>query len=529
MEPTASAAAASEPAPKFSVLDTRALEAALAEAGVKAVPHAENIQRHLVLTAAASPDVDPDTLDWAAVPNLPKRAVALLRDRAALATEVAETTHSADGNTTKLLVRLRRSGALIETVVMHYDRLNTHVDPSQEPGPVATILNEDDDEASGSAPATPTTVTAPKQTKRNLKPRTAVCISSQVGCKMACSFCATGTMGFKAHLTPAEIAEQVFHANRVRKVNSVICMGMGEGFDNYDNLVAAIRCMTNRRLFGLGESSICVSTVGVVSKMRQITVDLPNVKLALSLHAPNQRLRNEIVPSAKVYPLDRLMDAVDEYLTRQKRIMIEYILIRNINVAPETAHELGELLKDRSVILNLIPYNPTDTGKRYEAPTPEEIDEFDRILRVEYKVRTTVRRTMGQDIDGACGQLVVNALRNEIDKPDDGCGSSTSPAAGQDMEDLLAAGKSVAAGAAVKRGRVTRRIIEVEPETTAEEEVAAADPTPAAADEESPREPASGSSSGEPSPTDWIPTALIALGGVLVARLAWKLVTRRRR
>ncbi|KAI9221622.1 hypothetical protein BC828DRAFT_380511 [Blastocladiella britannica] len=484
------------------VFDMAALETALANEGIKAHKHSENVLRHLVTAhghpAAGPISADLHEVDWSLVPNLPKKAVTLLRERAALATNVAEVSTSSDSNTSKLLVRIRRSGTLVETVIMHYDRRDTH-DPLQEPGPVATVLGAADDENDDTvsiASASTAAAAAASAARRNLKPRTAVCISSQVGCKMACTFCATGTMGFKAHLSPAEIAEQIFHANRVRKVNSVIAMGMGEPFDNYDNVVAAIHVMTNRRVFALGEGSICVSTVGVVPKIKQFMIDCPGVKLALSLHAPNQELRNTIVPSAKVYRLDMLLDAVDQYLTLNKRIMIEYILIRNINISPALAHELGELLKDRSVILNLIPYNPTDTGETFEAPLPEEVEEFNRILVTDYSVRTTVRRTMGQDIDGACGQLVVKATRANKSG---------------DLEDLAGndavLSSSISGEPAAKRGRVIRR--------NAATSDASADrdrsPSPEAAD-------------------PWrslLPRFAAGVAGVLVARLVWKVMLRR--
>ncbi|ORZ39846.1 hypothetical protein BCR44DRAFT_1536119 [Catenaria anguillulae PL171] len=531
-----------------------ALTAFLVSHNLKPHPHANAIQRHLVLFATANPHIPhPDTaIDWTQVPDLPKRAAALLTVHARLATEVANTSTSADGNTTKLLVRILQSGSLVETVVMHYDRKDTHQVLASEPGAVATAL--------GAADAADDLLhlnAAQQRGKRNLKPRTAVCISSQVGCKMACTFCATGTMGFKAHLSPAEIAEQVLWANRIRPISSVIAMGMGEPFDNYGNLVAAINVMTNRRVFALGEGNICVSTVGVVPKIKQFMVDCPGVKLALSLHAPNQELRNTIVPSARTFKLDTLMDAVDQYLTRNKRIMIEYILIRNVNCSIPLAHQLGTLLQSRSVILNLIPYNPTDVGEQYEAPTPQDVDDFERILVQEYKVRTTVRRTMGQDIDGACGQLVVKATR-----------SASAVGAGKcsnDVEDLVDAKPKIGGGCkgggkccstktedekekepcvngdqccsvktgsseAKQRARVVKRGT---PKTAASVAVdASAEPLVETDESQAAVDPKTTSKS----PADkneqddkWlVPMALAALAGVLVGRVLWKGLVRSR-
>ncbi|KAJ1511475.1 hypothetical protein HMI55_006579 [Coelomomyces lativittatus] len=222
---------------------------------------------------------------------------------------------------------------------------------------------------------------------------------------MACSFCATGTMGFMAQLSSVDILEQWVHANHVRKCTNLVFMGMGEPFDNYLALCTAIHQL--HHVFQLGPKHICVSTVGVVPKMIQFTIDCPGVHLALSLHAPTQACREKLVPTAKNYPIDKLMLAVDQYLKLHDRIMIEYILIRDLNATSVCAHQLGHLLSERSVILNLIPYNPTLANDQYHAPTSEEILAFETILRETYNIRTTVRRTMGQDIDGACGQLVL--------------------------------------------------------------------------------------------------------------------------
>eukprot|EP01114_Cavostelium_apophysatum_P005325 TRINITY_DN1615_c2_g1_i2.p1 TRINITY_DN1615_c2_g1~~TRINITY_DN1615_c2_g1_i2.p1 ORF type:complete len:454 (-),score=87.63 TRINITY_DN1615_c2_g1_i2:2-1363(-) len=301
------------------------------------------------------------------VPNLPKSLQRLLKDRfKPLTTTIEEASTSADQATTKLLVRLQ-DGSLVETVIIRYDRKNS----------------------------------------RSLKARTTVCISSKAGCKMGCTFCATGTMGFSGHLTTGEIVEQLVHANQYEKIRNVVFMGMGEPLDNYDNVVMACKAMIDRRRFGLAAHRISVSTVGVVPRMKQMLKDIPGIRLALSLHAPNQEIRLKIVPTATAYPIEQLIEAVDEHLATGARVMIEYIVIDQVNNSMEVAHELGKLLSGKSVLVNLIPYNPTEVNEDFRAPTLEAVLAFERILRDHYKLLTAVRRTMGQDIDGACGQLVV--------------------------------------------------------------------------------------------------------------------------
>lgn len=156
------------------------------------------------------------------------------------------------------------------------------------------------------------------------KSRATVCVSSEVGCQMGCTFCATGTMGLIAELTPGEIVEQLVHARAVKTVRNVVFMGMGEPLNNYNAVAAAIRLMIHPQIFALKQRSITVSTVGVVHRLAALARDLPGVSLALSLHAPNQELRRLIVPSAQAFKLDKLMAAVDAYMTATgNRVFIE--------------------------------------------------------------------------------------------------------------------------------------------------------------------------------------------------------------
>lgn len=170
--------------------------------------------------------------------------------------------------------------------------------------------------------------------------------------------------------------------------------------------------MTDVKRFGMAANHICVSTVGVVPRMKQLLKDVPGISLAVSLHAPTQEMRLKIVPTAKAWTIDKIMLAMDEYLAQGQRIMIEYILIGDVNDQAETAHILGKLLHGKNVVINLIPYNPTEVEACFKPPSTESTNHFEKILQTEYKLLATVRRTMGQDISGACGQLVVNSTKS---------------------------------------------------------------------------------------------------------------------
>lgn len=253
--------------------------------------------------------------------------------------------------------------------------------------------------------------------------RTTVCVSSQIGCKMGCKFCATGTMGIIGDLTSGEIIEQLIHASAISRVRNVVFMGMGEPLNNFSAVKLACEFMIDTKRLGLSPRQITVSTVGVVNNMYRLTEELPTVSLALSLHAPTQEIRLQIVPAAAGHPLDKLMAAVDHHIAfRMRRLsrnynqkkdmvaMIEYILISDVNDREEHAHLLGQLLAPRRpyVLLNLIPYNPTEVSEDFKAPTKARIDSFfDICTSPPYSIYTRIRQEMGQDIDGACGQLAL--------------------------------------------------------------------------------------------------------------------------
>ncbi len=359
--------------------------------------------------------------------KLPLRSIPDIKTNFVLFTsKIDETLHSNRGDTTKLVIKLQDNHK-IETVIMNHAHRNT------------------------------------------------VCLSSQIGCAMGCKFCATGSMGIIGDLTCGEIIEQFYYANRLSKIRNVVFMGMGEPLNNYNNVLEALKFLTDTKRYNLSPRHITVSTVGIIKNIYKLTEDMPLVNLALSLHAPNQDIRLKIVPTATSYHIDKLMEAIDYYiansknnkkyklkftagntdtinngdennddnmniinnnsdintnekdnntcekplmLARKTSVMIEYILIKNINDRPEHAKELGELLviNDRRfhILLNLIPYNPTDTCEDFQPPSQDDIKQFNDILiDFPYNIHTRIRQEMGQDIAGACGQLVVKANKNK--------------------------------------------------------------------------------------------------------------------
>ncbi|KAK9841759.1 hypothetical protein WJX81_001125 [Elliptochloris bilobata] len=365
-----------------SVWDEEQLSAAFREAGVKDV-HVRRLHRHLLRHPGAA---------WADVPALPKAAQAVLEQRFVRATSSLEACQrSADGTTTKLLVRLQ-DGLQVEAVIMTYSH------PKDVGSAASSEAGADRGKGEGGHP----------QAGRQ---RHTLCVSSQVGCQMGCTFCATGTMGLVGDLTAGEILEQLVYALDVAHVRNVVFMGMGEPLNNWEPVKAAVRAMVDPTMFGLKRSKVTVSTVGVVPRIRALAAELPGVSLALSLHAPNQTLRQRIVPSARAYPLERLMAAVAEYqAVSGMRVFVEYVMLAGVNDASETAHELGALLtaSGHKLLVNLIPWNPVfSPGMAFAAPDSGAVAAFGAILREQYGLFTTVRQEMGQDISGACGQLVI--------------------------------------------------------------------------------------------------------------------------
>ncbi len=236
--------------------------------------------------------------------------------------------------------------------------------------------------------------------------RRTVCVSSQVGCPARCAFCASGQKGLIRNLTPAEIVEQVYIINRQEKVSNVVFMGMGEPFENYDNVVKAIRLLSSENGMNLSQRRITVSTVGVIEGIRKFTEEGLKVSLVLSLHAPNQHIRKKIIPYARKYELEDILASMIDFSRKTKRdVTYEYTLMAGINDHIVHAEELADLLEGQQCTVNLIPYNPVD-GLNLRRPGKEVIEEFFKKL-VDRGINTTWRYTKGKDIAAACGQLAL--------------------------------------------------------------------------------------------------------------------------
>lgn len=373
-------------------------------------------------------------------PGIPLAAAAVLKESfVRRTTTLVAARASPGGGATKLLLRLQ-DGLEVESVIMEYD---TTADGGARGGLRRTL-----------------------------------CVSSQAGCAMGCTFCATGTMGELGSLYAAEILEQADWAaaavadaeaaaaappaprppatpgRRPARpstfaIRNVVFMGMGEPLNNYEAVVAAVAGLTDSRRFGLRRSAVTVSTVGVVPRLRTMAADMPGVSLALSLHAPDQATRARIVPSARAYPLPRLMDAVARYQAASgRRVFVEYVLLAGVNDAVAQAEALGELLKGRDVVVNLIPWNPVPpppvaaAGSERDAPPSVEppelfaapgaaaVDAFAAAVRAA-GLPATVRKELGQDVAAACGQLALTATR--------GVGKGGRAAEARDIEDAAPA------------------------------------------------------------------------------------------
>jgi len=242
--------------------------------------------------------------------------------------------------------------------------------------------------------------------------RGTLCISSQVGCALDCAFCATGAQGFNRNLSVAEIVGQVWHANNVLPrrsngefaVTNVVFMGMGEPLANYRNLLPAIELLLSDLAFGLSRRRVTVSTSGIVPQIERLG-DECNVALAVSLHAPDDELRDTLVPINRIHPIAELLDACWRYAAKHANrfITFEYIMLRGVNDSLQQADQLARLLLGKPAKVNLIPFNPF-TGNSYQRSAAETIRQFQARLR-QHGVVTTTRRTRGEDIDAACGQL----------------------------------------------------------------------------------------------------------------------------
>ncbi len=255
--------------------------------------------------------------------------------------------------------------------------------------------------------------------------RNTVCVSSQVGCPLGCVFCATGKMGFRRNLTTDEIIEQVIFFNRYLKasgsptpadykgVTNITYMGMGEPFLNYDNVLKSIRILNNKDFFNIGARSISVSTSGIIEGIKKFSQEGLQINLALSLHAPNDKLRRSLMPIDKKYPLEAVLKAVDDYIKETNRqVMFEYVLIKDVNDSDECAEELSRLMKKPLYYVNLILYNATHSAGSGQAGVlkpsdTKRVEGFKAVLS-KAKINFSQRYRFGDDINAACGQFATN-------------------------------------------------------------------------------------------------------------------------
>jgi 23S rRNA (adenine2503-C2)-methyltransferase len=254
--------------------------------------------------------------------------------------------------------------------------------------------------------------------------RHTVCLSSQSGCALACSFCATGAMGLGRNLTPGEILEQlVVLARRLRendgsRVNNVVMMGMGEPFQNYDRVLSAIRTMNDPTGFGLGARNIAISTAGWIPGIDRLASEPMQVKLALSLHAPDDELRAQLMPVTKRYPIAELMAACARYRdATRRRVFVEYLLLEGVNDSRGHARALANLLRPHgrgAFHVNLIAYNPTAAG--YVGSASYVVEQFSETLE-NGGVPSSYRISRGREIDAACGQLAMSGIPARTRKP----------------------------------------------------------------------------------------------------------------
>lgn len=243
------------------------------------------------------------------------------------------------------------------------------------------------------------------------KGKTSVCISSQTGCPVMCAFCSSGKVKFARNLSRGEILEQILQIENdtKEKVSGVLFMGMGEPMLNFNNLSSALKSLMAKDEFGIGKRHITVSTVGIVPAIKKLAEDNFSVRLALSLHAVDEKQRKKLIPNNLGFNIDDILDSGRYYLSKTKsRLTIEYILVKNINDDTSDAHKLTRLLRYNDLLnpdvqINIIPYNPV-SGAGFQTPSQESIQKFKNILKLS-GITTNIRQAKGADISAACGQL----------------------------------------------------------------------------------------------------------------------------
>jgi len=244
---------------------------------------------------------------------------------------------------------------------------------------------------------------------KHIDGRRTVCVSSQIGCKIGCKFCATGQKGFKRDLTTSEIIDQVlFFARLLKKdkenITNIVFMGMGEPFLNYDNVISAIKILNDKDGLNIGARHISISTAGITRGIEKLTAEPLQINLAISLHAPNNELRSKLMPINKAYPIEKILTAVDDYIKKTKRrVMFEYLMIDGVNDSPIQAEELAKLLKKPLYFVNLISFNPIGHSD-FKPSSGWKIKKFKEIL-IKSGINVTQRYQFGKEIRAACGQL----------------------------------------------------------------------------------------------------------------------------
>jgi 23S rRNA (adenine2503-C2)-methyltransferase len=304
-----------------------------------------------------------NALDFDSMTNLSKELKVVLQDVAQIGSLTIESKQLSKDGTTKYLFKCA-DGNVIESVLMYFEERGSY----------------------------------------------ALCVSTQVGCAINCTFCATGKLGLQRHLSASEIVEQYIavQADSGKEIRNVVYMGQGEPLHNYENTLKSLRLLNEGCEVGMRR--ITVSTSGLVDHIDKLAKEEMPLTLALSLHAPNNEIRSQIMPINKRWPLETLIPALERYLaSTNRRLTMEYILIDGINDQPEHAHQLGKLVKHLKCNINLIPYNPISKdlpgAEHYKRSSNTAIRTFMHILLDEYHKKVTVRLERGVDIDAACGQL----------------------------------------------------------------------------------------------------------------------------
>lgn len=249
-----------------------------------------------------------------------------------------------------------------------------------------------------------------------------VCVTTQIGCNIGCSFCASGLLKKQRNLTAGEIVAQIMQVqhyfderNEGERVSHIVVMGIGEPFDNYDNVMNFLHIMNDPKGLAIGARHMTVSTSGLVPKIKKFATNGMQVNLAISLHAPNNDVRTSMMVINKAYPLEKLMDAVDFYIEEtNRRVTFEYIMLSHVNDRVEHAQQLADLLKDKKKLtyVNLIPYNPVSEHDNYQRSTKEDILAFYDVLK-KNNINCVVRQEFGTDIDAACGQLRSKQMKKK--------------------------------------------------------------------------------------------------------------------